>query len=119
MDSTKQGELYTKMLMDRKFKKQAVKDLDTYYKLMPQMKRTNNPSEEISRIMSASSLRTGKTFADKVLEKGYEAVIDTHGTNMAKTPVIILNADSNLKKIGVDYTDTVKEYLKEFYGIAV
>ena len=118
MSITKQGELYTKMLMDRKFKKQAIKDLNMYYKYMPQMKRTNNPSEEISRLMSASSLRTGKAFADKVLEEGYDAVVDTHGTNMSKTPVIILNSDANLKKIDVDYTDAVKEYLREEYGIS-
>jgi hypothetical protein len=118
MSSTKQGELYTKMLMDSDFKKQAVNDLNAYYEAMPQMKRTNNPSEEISRIMSASSLWTGKAFADEVLKRGYDAVIDTHGQNTAKTPLIILNADTNLKKIDVDYTDKAKEYLREAHGIA-
>lgn len=117
MDSTKQGELYTKLLMNSDFKQQAVKDLNTYYKAMPQMKRTNNPSEEISRMMSVSSLWTGKAFADEVLKRGYDAVIDTHGQNTAKTPLIILNADTNLKKIDADYTDTAKEYLREAYGI--
>lgn len=98
-------------------KKQAVKDISAYYEAMPQMKRTNNPSEEISRIMSASSLWTGKAFADEVLKRGYDAVIDTHGQNVAKNPLIILNADTNIKKIDMDYTDTAKEYLREAYGI--
>ena len=44
--------------------------------------------------------------------------MDTHGQNTAKTPVIILNADTNLKKIGIDYTETAKKYLKKTYGIA-
>lgn len=118
MSSTKQGKLYTKMLMDSNFRNQAVKDINTYYEAMPQMKRTNNPSEEISRIMSVSSLWTGKAFADEVLKRGYDAVIDTHGQNTAKTPLIILNADTNLKEIDADYTDKAKEYLREAYGIA-
>lgn len=39
MDSTKQGKLFTEMLMNTDFKNQAVKDLDMYYKYMPQMKK--------------------------------------------------------------------------------
>ena len=118
MDSTKQGKLFTEMLMNTDFKKQAVKDLDMYYKYMPQMKKTNDPSEEISRLMSAATLETGKKFTDEVLKRGYDVVVDTHGQNTAKTPVIILNADTNLKKIGMDYTETAKKYLKKTYGIA-
>lgn len=118
MDSKKQGELFTKMLMNTDFKNQAVKDLDMYYKYMPQMKKTNDPSEEISRLMSAFTLETGKKFTDEVLKRGYDAVVDTHGQNVSKSPVIILNANTNLKKIGTDYTETAKEYLKEVYGIA-
>lgn len=118
MDSTKQGELFTEMLMNTDFKNQAVKDLDMYYKYMPQMKKTNNPSEEISRLMSAATLETGKKFTNEVLKRGYDAVVDTHGQNVAKTPVIILNADTNLKKIGIDYTETAKKYIKKTYGIA-
>lgn len=41
MDSTKQGKLFTEMLMNTDFKNQAVKDLDMYYKYMPQMKKKN------------------------------------------------------------------------------
>lgn len=118
MDSKKQGELFTKMLMNTDFKNQAVKDLDMYYKYMPQMKKTNDPSEEISRLTSAFTLETGKKFTDEVLKRGYDAVVDTHGQNVSKSPVIILNANTNLKKIGTDYTETAKEYLKEVYGIA-
>lgn len=118
MDSKKQGELFTKMLMNTDFKNQAVKDLDMYYKYMPQMKKTNDPSEEISRLMSASTLETGKKFTDEVLKRGYDAVVDTHGQNVSKSPVIILNANTNLKKIDTNYTETAKEYLKEVYGIA-
>lgn len=118
MSSTKQGELFAKMLGNSKFYKQAVKDLNKYYEAMPQMKMTNNPSEEISRLISAASLKTGKTFIDRVLAEGYDAVVDTHGQNVAKTPVIVLKPDTNLKEIGVEYTETAKEYLKEVYGIA-
>ena len=118
MSSTKQGELFMKMLMNKDFKNQAVKDLNTYYKYMPQMKKTNDPSIEISRLMSASTLETGKKFTDEVLKKGYDAIVDTHGQNTSKMPVIILNADTNLKKIDVDYTEKAKEYLKEVYGIS-
>lgn len=118
MSSTKQGELFAKMLGNSNFYKQAVKDLNKYYELMPQMKMTDNPSEEISRLISAASLKTGRTFIDRVLADGYDAVVDTHGQNVAKTPVIVLKPDTNLKEIGVEYTETAKEYLKEVYGIA-
>ena len=104
--------------MNKDFKNQAVKDLNIYYKYMPQMKKTNDPSIEISRLMSASTLETGKKFTDEVLKKGYDAIVDTHGQNTSKMPVIILNADTNLKKIDVDYTEKAKEYLKEVINMA-
>lgn len=120
MDSTKQGELYTKMLLDKKFKKQAYKDLDEYYKAMPNVKKTDDAAETVSRLVSGSAkLKSGQMFIDKVLESGYDALFDTHGTNMSKSPVIVLNADTNLKKLeNVEYTKTAKRYLQDAYGIA-
>lgn len=121
MDATKQGELYTKMLLDKKFKKQVTKDLDEYYKVMSQVKKTDDATVTVSRLVSASAgLKSGQMFIDKVLEGGYDALLDTHGTNMSKNPVIVLNADTNLKKLkNVEYTNTAKRYLQEVYDLAV
>lgn len=121
MSSEKQGELYTKMLLDNRFKNKSINDLDTYYKYMPQVKRSNDPSTEISRILSADSwanLETGKKFVDEVMKRGYDALEDTHGKNTAESPVIILNANTNIKHIKKEYTEASKNYIKKVYGVA-
>ena len=121
MSTTKQGELYTEMLMDKEFKKMAYKDLKTYYKVMPQVKKTKDPSEMASRLVSASAgLESGQKFINEALNRGYDALFDSHGTNVADNPIIVLNADKNLKEIDKpQYTEAAKNYLKELYEIAV
>lgn len=119
MDSTKQGKLFVEMMMkDKKFKNQVIKDLDSYHKIMPYVKRSDDNAENISRLMSIRQLETGRKFIDEIMSRGYDAVVDTHGTNTAKTPLIVLNADTNLKKLdNVEYSKAVQDYLKERYGV--
>ena len=121
MDTTKQGELYTKMLMDKKFREQANRDLETYNKAMPNTKQTNDPAEIVSRLVSGSyRLESGQKFINEAINNGYDAMIDTHGTNVSKTPVIVLNADTNLSKLdGVEYTEPAKKYLRRVYGFDI
>ena len=121
MSTTKQGELYTEMLMDKEFKKMAYKDLKTYYEVMPQVKKTKDPSEIASRVVSASAgLESGQKFINEALNRGYDALFDNHGTNVADNPIIVLNADKNLKEIDKpQYTEAAKNYLEELYEIAV
>lgn len=101
MNATKQGELFVKMLTDKNFKKQVDEDLEKYYYTMPQVKRTNDPEEIVSRLVSGSGagLNSGQKFIDKALENGYDALFDKHGTNISKSPIIVLNPDTNLKEI--------------------
>lgn len=116
MSSTKQGELYAKMLLDSNFKDQAMKDTE-YAERFLGIKASKDNAENISRNIAAQT-ETGKQFVKRVLESNYDAIIDTHGTNVAKNPVIVLNPDSNLSKYGKpEYTKPVKDYLKERYGI--
>ena len=118
MSSTKQGELFTKlMLEDRRFKKKALKDIaysDRYLRQKP----VDDAAENISRNIAAQT-DTGKAFVRKVLALNYNALVDTHGTNVSKDPLIVLNPDTNLTRISEpEYTRPVKEYLKRMYGIA-
>ena len=119
MSSTKQGELFTKlMLEDPKFKEMSLKDISYSDKSLHQ-KPTDDAAENISRNI-ATQTATGKAFVKKVLELDYDAIVDTHGTNVSKDPLIVLNPDTNLTKISEpEYTRPVKEYLKRVYGIAV
>lgn len=117
MSSTKQGELYTKMLMENPmFASKAVKDTK-YAAEFLRIRDADDPAENISRNMAAQTA-TGKAFVKEVLKRNYDAVVDTHGTNVSKTPVIVLNPDSNLKKIGrPTYTKPVRDFLEAYYGI--
>ena len=115
MPSKKQGELFTKMLLDSNFKKQAIKDI-AYYNDRMKQKKTDDPSENVSRQISLQT-KTGKAFVDRVLKEGYGGLIDTHGKNVSKMPVIILDADKNLSKAGTpEYSEATKKLLKK-YGI--
>ena len=115
MSSTQQGELYTKMLMDSDFKKQALADTDyTNNNFFNGLKAVDDASENISRNIAAQTA-TGKAFVKKVLEQGYDAMEDTHGKNTSKDPLIVLNPDKNLMRDGdAEYTDAVKEFLKRY-----
>ena len=115
MNSVKQGELYTKMLLDTKFKKQAIRDTEYTNKVLD-LKKSNDYSENISRNIAAQT-KTGKAFVDKVLKSGYDALVDTHGTNVSKIPVIVLNPDSNLSKTSkTEYTKATKDLLRTYYS---
>lgn len=115
MNSVKQGELYTKMLLDTKFKNQAIRDTEYTNKVLD-LKKSNDYSENISRNIAAQT-KTGKAFVDKVLKSGYDALVDTHGTNVSKIPVIVLNPDLNLSKTSkTEYTKATKDLLRTYYS---
>ena len=60
-------------------------------------------------------LLTKKMFTQKLLDLGYDAIVDVHGYNVADAPVIILNADKNLKrrKVLTTYTAPVANEIRK------
>lgn len=118
MSSAKQGELFTKMMLeDPRFKEMAIEDIDHSNRSLRQ-KPTDDAAENISRNI-AMQTDTGKAFVQRVLNLNYDAVVDTHGTNVSKDPLIVLNPDTNLTRISdPEYTRPVKDYLARRYGIS-
>lgn len=118
MSSAKQGELFTKMMLENDaFKEMALEDIGYSDRYLRQ-KSVDDAAENISRNI-ATQTDTGKAFVNRVLKLGYDAIVDTHGTNVAENPLIVLNPDTNLSKISdPEYTRPVKEYLQRMYGIA-
>lgn len=118
MSSTQQGELYAKLLLDSKFKDQAVLD-NKFATDELGLKGTTDNAENISRNI-AMQTKTGKDFVQKVLEGGFDALVDTHGTNVAENPLIVLNPDANLVRDGeAEYTQAVQDFFKKYYGHTV
>ena len=118
MSSTQQGKLFVDMMLkDKRFKEQALKDIEYSDRSLHQ-KSVDDPAENISRNL-AMQTETGKAFMKKVLENNYDAVVDTHGTNLSKDPLIVLNPDINLSRSSEpEYTEPVKKFLKR-YGVKV
>lgn len=115
MSSTQQGELYAKLLLDSKFKDQAVLD-NKFATDKLGLKGTTDNAENISRNI-AMQTKTGKDFVQKVLEGGFDALVDTHGTNVAENPLIVLKPDANLVRDGeAEYTQAVQDFFKKYYG---
>lgn len=118
MSTAKQGKLYTEMLLDSKFKTQALKDIQVANDVL-KIKPVDNDAENISRAVAART-ETGRLFVKKVLERKYDALVDTHGTNVADIPIIVLNAESNLSAVGnLEWTQPVKDYARSHYGFSV
>lgn len=115
MTSTKQGELYAKMMLDTKFKNRALADTKFANDKL-RLESSNDHAENISRNI-AMQTETGKAFIKEVLKENYGAIIDTHGTNVSRNPVIVLDPDSNLSKYAEpEYTKAVQVFLRNYYG---
>lgn len=110
MSSKKQGELFTKMMLeDKKFKNQALKDIE-YSDYALAQKTVKNAAENISRNIAIQT-KTGKAFVKRVIVENYDAIEDTHGKNVSKSPLIILNPDANIERVSdPEYTNPVKKY---------
>lgn len=116
MSSTKQGEEYTKMLLDSKFKDAAIRDTLYANQFLNGLKPSDDMSINVARNIAAQTA-TGKAFVKRMLEQGYDALEDTHGKNTAKDPLIVLNPDVNLTRIAEpDYTEPAKDVLRR-YGL--
>ena len=101
--------------MDSDFAKQAMRDTEYFNREMGQ-EESNSAAENISRNI-AMQTQTGKAFIENAMKNGYDALIDTHGTNVSKNPVIVLNPDSNLSRNADPvYTQAVQDFLKRYYG---
>ena len=119
MSKTQQGKMYTDMLLNTDFKSQAIKDTK-YVNNTLALKPSSDSAENISRNIALQT-QTGKAFVNKVLKTtGYQVLYDTHGTNVSDNPMIILNANKNIKKFSEpEYTDAVNRYLSgDWYGFA-
>ena len=116
MSKAEQGKKYVEMLKDTDFFNQSVADT-IYANNKLGLSKSNDPIINLSRNM-AMQTETGKRFISKVLSENYDALIDVHGQNTSKNPLIILNPDENLiKNKDAEYTSPVKEYLKKYYNI--
>ena len=111
LPSFTQGKLFTHMMInDPIFSQFAIVDIENANKFL-HLKPSNDPAENISRNIAAQT-KTGKDFVDTIRSLGYDAVIDTHGRNVSKNPLIVFDPDVNLTKTGKEtYTKPVQEYL--------
>lgn len=116
MSSVNQGKLFIDMILnDKNYKEQSIEDFKNITKQRGQYAyaNSNDPSSIIS-IQIASNTKTAQKFIDKVLEKGYDAVVDTYGQDTAKEPIIILNPDDKLKSVGKSKpTKAVTDYQEQ------
>lgn len=122
MTAKQQGKKYIDMLKkDEAFKNLSIDEFGKIKNFGPRISRntllskTSNNAEIVSRHI-AKQTETGKAFIKEVI-KEYDALYDTHGTNLSKNPVIVLNSSKNLKRSGnVELTPETKAMLKSLYG---
>lgn len=122
MSAKQQGEKYIDMLKkDDTFNKISIDEFGKVRDFGPRVKqntlisKTSNNAEIVSRHI-AKQTETGKAFIKEVI-KEYDALYDTHGTNLSKNPIIVLNSSKNLKRSGnVELTPETKKILKDLYG---
>lgn len=110
-----QGKIFAQMKADNPdFYKQAMKDAEDYNRRMNQAE-TKDEAELISRNLSLCTA-SGEQFVNKLKDLKYDAIFDTHGTNVSKNPLIILDPDKNLKKIDdPSYTKATQKYYDDYY----
>lgn len=110
---TTQGKVFTDLLLDKNISKKSAKDtaISNWILSSPE---TIDPAENASRNVMGRT-ETGKMFTQKLLDLGYDAIVDVHGYNVADAPVIILNADKNLKrrKVLATYTAPVANEIRK------
>lgn len=105
MSGTKSGMKFVEMMMDDKdFAQQAVKDVKwamNNFALTDEI--PDDPAEQLSYAIAAQT-KTGKDFAQRIIQEGYGGVEDVHGRNVSENPVIVYDPDRNLKKTSIDRT---------------
>lgn len=111
--ATTQGKVFTDMLMDKKFSERSKEDTAFSSQILSSLE-TSDPAENASRNVMGRT-ETGKKFTQKLLDLGYDAMADVHGYNIADAPIIILNADKNLKrrKVLSTYTTPVANEIRK------
>lgn len=111
--ATTQGKVFTDMMLDKKFSEKSKIDTDYSKRLLSSLE-SSDPAENASRNVMGRT-ETGKMFTQKLLDLGYNAIVDVHGYNVADAPVIILNADKNLKrrKVLTTYTAPVANEIRK------
>lgn len=103
MSSKQSGEHFGKMLVDKKFADQALRDtVNAFTKLNAPDEAYDDPAQQISYNLALQT-KTGKEFLNSIRDLGYEAIVDTHGRNTSKDPLIILDPDKTLQKTKVKY----------------
>ena len=111
--ATTQGKVFTDMMLDKKISEKSKIDTDYSRRLLGSLE-SSDPAENASRNVMGRT-ETGKMFTQKLLDLGYNAIVDVHGYNVADAPVIILNADKNLKrrKVLTTYTAPVANEIRK------
>lgn len=112
--SQKQGEIFVESFLTGPLKSKTLSDIE-YSNDFLGVKPSDNDAENASRIVAAQT-ETGKKFAEKMMSLGYQAVLDTHGTNVSKNPVIVFNPDENLRRAEEPYyTKPVEDYFRRMW----
>lgn len=109
-----QGKAFVEaMLSSNDLKHVLLRDIKEANAFFNGIEESDDPKENISRTIAAQT-ETGKRWCEWAKEHGYNAIFDTHGTDTADNPIIVLDPDRNLKKIGkASYTKPVKDYLRK------
>lgn len=95
---TKVGKMLAeKALSDPNFGKQVLRDTNFAMDRLGQ-----NPSDWDTKfsLNFAMQTATGKYLVNELINRGYGAVEDVHGRNVSNDPLIILDPDKNLKRLG-------------------
>lgn len=105
MSGTNSGKKFVEMQMnDKNFAKQAYEDVKWAMNNFGSTdKIPNDPAEQLSYAIAAQT-KTGKDFAQRIIQEGYGGVEDVHGRNVAENPVIVYDPDRNLRKTSIDRT---------------
>lgn len=110
---SEQEKRYSKMFIDKHSSKKVKHDQEYADKFLG-VKPTTDIKYNIGRQIAAQT-DTAHKFVKDLMDSGYDAIVDTHGTNVSELPVIVFNPDQNLKRREKDnyYTDYVKDYIKK------
>lgn len=95
---------------DPKFRKLYISDLTSLDVQKWGVRNVYDPAEMVTTSM-ARQTKLGKMFVNNMLKKGYDAVADVHGYNVAEDPIIILNPDKKLENIRQYETKYTRKYL--------
>lgn len=92
--SKKAGEEFVSLLKDEKFKFQTIDDSEWAFSKMGQGHKKG--MQEGAGLNFAMQTPTGKRIVERLMAKGYDGVVDSHGTNVGNLPVILFDPENKV-----------------------